>query len=202
MTWVRSAERDGNGEELRSGWGSDVDPEPALGEAERLDALQRLWTPWRMSYIRGDGRDLEGCPFCVLPGRGTQADAESLILHRGQLVYAILNAYPYNPGHLMLVPYRHLSDFDELSSAELHEVAELSQRAVRALKQDSGPQAFNIGLNVGGIAGAGIAEHLHQHVVPRWGGDTNFMPIIGQTRVLPELLEETYRRLAPIFAEA
>lgn len=174
---------------------------PEGSERGRLDDLQRLWTPWRMSYIRGDGTDLDGCPFCVLPERGRQADAESLILHRGTCVYAILNAYPYNPGHLMAVPYRHVSAFEELNRDELHEMADVSQRAVRALKAASGPHAFNIGINVGGVAGAGIADHIHQHVVPRWGGDTNFMPVIGQTRVLPELLEETYKRLAPAFSD-
>lgn len=166
-----------------------------------LGALQRLWTPWRMSYIKGEGKDLGGCPFCVLPGRDPQADAESLILRRGEHAYAILNAYPYNPGHLMTVPYRHVSGFDELTVDELHEMNDLCQQAVRVLKATGGPSAFNIGVNVGAIAGAGIADHIHQHVVPRWGGDTNFMPVIGQTRVLPELLLETYERLVPGFAE-
>ena len=165
-----------------------------------LDALQRLWTPWRMSYIRGEGKS-GGCPFCVLPAGDAEADREALIVHRGEAAYVILNAYPYNPGHLMVVPYRHVAGYDDLTTAELHEIADLCQRAVRALKDTSGPSAFNIGLNVGALAGAGIAEHIHQHVVPRWGGDTNFMPVIGQTRVLPELLEETYQRLAPAFAE-
>ena len=154
-----------------------------------------------MSYIKGEGKDLGGCPFCVLPGRGPEFDAESLILRRGDHAYAILNAYPYNPGHLMTVPYRHVSAFDELTLDELHEMNELCQMAVRVLKATGGPEAFNIGTNVGAIAGAGIADHIHQHVVPRWGGDTNFMPVIGQTRVLPELLLETYERLAPAFRE-
>ncbi|MDP9406112.1 MAG: HIT domain-containing protein [Actinomycetota bacterium] len=167
-----------------------------------LDALQRLWTPWRMGYIKGAKPGFEGCPFCVLPARGAEADAESLILHRGDHAFVILNAYPYNPGHLMAVPYRHVAGLDEVTPDELHEMADLCQRAVRALKAASGPHAFNVGINVGGLAGAGIADHLHQHVVPRWGGDTNFMPVVGQTRVLPELLEETYARLAPAFAAA
>ena len=169
---------------------------------DTLDALQRLWTPWRMGYIKGAGKDLGGCPFCVLPGRGADSDEESLILHRGEHAYVILNAYPYNPGHLMAVPYRHVAALDELTTGELHEIADLCQRAVRALKAASGPHAFNLGMNVGALAGAGIAEHIHQHVVPRWGGDTNFMPVVGQTRVLPELLEETYQRLAPAFRDA
>ncbi len=155
-----------------------------------------------MSYITGADRDFEGCPFCVLPDRGPEADADSLILFRGEVTYAILNAYPYNPGHLMAVPYRHTSELDALTATELHEMADLCQRAVRVLRAASGPTAFNIGINVGGVAGAGISDHIHSHVVPRWDGDTNFMPVIGQTRVLPELLEETYQRLAPGFADA
>jgi len=174
-------------------------------DGERLDSLQRLWTPWRMSYIKRDAgvdpRDVRGCPFCDLPDRGREADPESLILHRGDHAYAILNPYPYNPGHLMAVPYRHVAGLDELEPAELSELAQLCQRAVRALKVCSGPDAFNLGMNLGAVAGAGIAEHLHQHVVPRWSGDTNFMPVVSQTRVLPQLLEETYARLAPAFAE-
>ena len=170
-------------------------------EQEALDTLQRLWTPWRMGYIKGSAKDFEGCPFCVLPDRGADNDAASLILHRGEHAYAILNAYPYNPGHLMAVPYRHVPGLDDLTPEELHEMADLCQRAIRVLKATSGPDAFNVGVNMGAIAGAGIAEHVHQHVVPRWGGDTNFMPVIGQTRVLPELLEETYARLAPAFSE-
>ena len=155
-----------------------------------------------MSYVTAPDQASEGCPFCALPGSDSEHDRENLILHRGASAFAILNLYPYNPGHLMAVPYRHVADFADLTSEELHEVADLSQRGVRALRAASGAQAFNIGLNLGAIAGAGISEHLHQHVVPRWGGDTNFMPVIGQTKVLPELLTETYDRLAPAFAAA
>ena len=155
-----------------------------------------------MSYIRGEERSPEGCPFCVLPSRGGDRDRESLIVFRGDVAFVVLNAFPYNPGHLMAVPYRHLSDFDDLTPDELHELADLCQRGVRALRACSGTPAFNIGLNVGGVAGAGIADHLHQHVVPRWGGDTNFMPVIGRTRVLPETLLDTYDRLTPAFAAA
>ncbi len=169
---------------------------------QRLDTMQRLWTPWRMAYIRDPERKTTGCLFCALACRGDQDDRDSLILHRGELAFVVLNAYPYNPGHLMVVPFRHVAGFDELSADELDEVGRLSQRAVRALKVASGPHAFNIGINVGGLAGAGIADHIHQHVVPRWGGDTNFMPVIGHTRVLPELLEETYDRLSPAFAQS
>jgi ATP adenylyltransferase len=175
--------------------------EPHRVPAAPMDPLQRLWTPWRMAYIKDPSGTQSGCPFCVLPERDAADDREALIVHRGQLVFVILNAYPYNPGHLMSVPYRHVAEYDALSAQELNEMNVLCQRAVRALRAASGPHAFNIGLNVGAVAGAGIADHIHQHVVPRWGGDTNFMPVIGQTRVLPELLEETYDRLVPAFAE-
>ena len=171
-------------------------------DREQLDRMQRLWTPWRMAYVRDPDRKDTGCPFCELPARGPERDEDTLILHRGHHAFVILNAYPYNPGHLMIVPYRHFAAFEELDTPELHEIAELARRAVRALKACAGPHAFNIGWNVGGLAGAGIAEHLHQHVVPRWGGDTNFMPVVGQTRVLPQLLGETYALLRPAFAEA
>jgi ATP adenylyltransferase len=180
---------------------TDSAPSPGPVDAGRLDDLQRLWTPWRMSYIRGEPRAVEGCPFCVLPA-GELSDEEALIVHRGEHAYVILNAFPYNPGHLMAVPYRHVAGYDELADDEAAEMTALCRRGVRALKACSGPQAFNIGINAGQVAGAGIAEHIHQHVVPRWGGDTNFMPIIGHTRVLPELLAETYTRLRPAFKEA
>lgn len=173
-----------------------------MSQPERLDELQRLWTPWRLSYIKREDADrIEGCPFCVLPGRGPDRDAESLIVHRGECCFVILNAYPYNPGHFMSVPFRHVARFTELSPDELHEMTELCQRGVRALTKTSGPDAFNIGINDGQTAGAGIADHIHQHVVPRWDGDTNFMPVIGQTRVLPQMLDEAYGRLVPAFAE-
>ncbi|CAN5637422.1 HIT domain-containing protein [soil metagenome] len=171
-------------------------------DEQRLDSLQRLWTPWRLAYVKDPDREVTGCTFCVLPARGPEHDAESLIVHRGASTFVILNAYPYNPGHLMAVPYRHVSEFDGLTIDELHEMSDLCQRAVRALREASGPHAFNIGMNVGSLAGAGIADHIHSHVVPRWGGDTNFMPVVAQTRVLPELLEETYARLVPAFAHA
>lgn len=167
---------------------------------QRLDRLQRLWTPWRQAYVTDPDASSDGCPFCRLPDRGEEHDETSLIVHRGDVAFVILNAYPYNPGHLMIVPYRHIDDLVALSTAELHETAELAQRSVRVLRRATGAHAFNIGLNLGGLAGAGIADHVHQHVVPRWGGDTNFMPVIGQTRVLPELLAETYARIAPEFA--
>ena len=163
------------------------------------DRLQRLWTPHRMAYIRGEGKPSgegsadEGCPFCRIP---TLDDVEGLVVARGEAAFACLNLYPYNSGHLLLCPYRHVADYTELSADETVELAEFTKRAMRAVRAASGAQGFNIGLNQGLAAGAGIAAHLHQHVVPRWGGDANFMPIVGQTKVLPQLLEETRELLA------
>lgn len=169
---------------------------------ERLDELKRLWTPWRMAYILGPGEPDGRCPFCAMPERPAEKDAETLIVHRGETSFVVLNAYPYNPGHVMVVPYRHTADLDDLGDEEADEITALTRRAIRALRASTAPHGFNIGINMGAVAGAGIADHLHQHVIPRWGGDTNFMPVIGQTKVLPELLEETYSRLAPAFAAA
>jgi ATP adenylyltransferase len=166
------------------------------------DALQRLWTPHRMAYIRGAGKpsgtDPEGCPFDQLVELD---DAEALILARGKLVYAVLNLYPYNPGHLMVVPFRHVADYTDLTPAETVELAEFTQRAMTVIRGVSNPHGFNIGMNQGVVAGAGIAAHLHQHVVPRWGGDSNFMPVIGHTKVLPELLGETQALLHEAWAK-
>ncbi|WIX75700.1 HIT domain-containing protein [Amycolatopsis carbonis] len=161
------------------------------------DALQRLWTPHRMAYIKGqekpDDDEPDGCPFCRIPSLDDEA---ALILARGETVYAVLNLYPYNPGHLMVVPYRHVADYTDLTEAETRELAEFTQHAMRVVRAVSAAHGFNIGMNQGVIAGAGIAAHLHQHLVPRWGGDANFMPVIGHTKVLPQLLGETRKLLA------
>jgi ATP adenylyltransferase len=161
------------------------------------DAFQRLWTPHRMVYIGGEGKpasDAEHhCPFCELPSR---SDADALIISRGELAFTVLNLYPYNPGHLMVVPYRHVADYTDLTTDEVAEVALFTQRAMAALRAAARPQGFNIGMNQGVVGGAGSAAHLHQHVVPRWGGDMNFMPVIGQTKVLPQLLSDTRAMLA------
>lgn len=162
------------------------------------DAFTRLYTPHRMAYIKGEGKGGE-CPFCVIPA---MTDPDGLVVARGELVFAVLNLYPYNSGHLMLVPYRHVPGYDELTPAEAAEVAAMTQRALRVLKHATGAQGFNVGMNLGVVGGAGIAGHLHQHVVPRWGGDTNFMPVVGQTRVLPQLLPDTRDLLARAWAEA
>jgi ATP adenylyltransferase len=161
------------------------------------DGLERLYKPGRMAYIKGDGKpasDESGdCPFCRAPAL---PDDEGLVVARGALVYAVLNLYPYNTGHLMICPYRHVSDYTDLSAAEVAEFGLFTQRAMEVVRAVSAPDGFNIGMNQGYAAGAGIAAHLHQHVVPRWGGDTNFMPVVARTKVLPEELPETRRLLA------
>jgi len=170
------------------------EPQDGAGQA---DPFFRLWTPHRMAYIKGehkpDGSEPEGCPFCTIPA---MSDEDGLVVRRGQVSYAVLNLYPYNPGHLMVVPYRHVADYTDLADEEVAEVATLTRAAMRAVREASGAHGFNIGMNQGTVAGAGIAAHLHQHVVPRWGGDTNFMPVVGHTKVLPQLLRETRALLA------
>jgi ATP adenylyltransferase len=165
------------------------------------DDPERLWSPWRMTYIRGGDSDQPGgCLFCDLPAAGQDQDEANHLLARGQVSFVLLNAFPYNPGHLMVAPYRHLGEYEALTAQELAEIMGLVGQAIRALGQDSSPHGFNLGMNLGQVAGAGIADHLHLHLVPRWGGDTNFMPVVGQTKVLPELLAETYQRLRPHFS--
>nr|WP_245974686.1 HIT domain-containing protein [Thermomonospora umbrina] len=177
--------------------------EEEQGGAGAPDGFQRLWTPHRMAYIKGEGKPTgagpgDGCPFCEIPGMD---DEDGLIVARGASVFAVLNLYPYNSGHLMVVPYRHLADYTELDGPETLELADFTKRSLTALRKASGAQGFNVGLNLGGVAGAGIAAHLHQHVVPRWGGDTNFMPVIGHTKVLPQLLRDTRQLLADAWPE-
>jgi ATP adenylyltransferase len=161
------------------------------------DAFGRLWTPHRMVYIKGQDKpssdEQHDCPFCTAPNR---SDEDGLIVARGSLVFAVLNLYPYNSGHLMVVPYRHVSDYTDLDDAETVQFGTFTQTAVRVLRTVMAPHGFNIGMNQGVVAGAGIAAHLHQHVVPRWGGDTNFMPVVAQTRVLPELLSDARATIA------
>lgn len=174
----------------------ELEPQDGVGVD---DALQRLWTPHRLAYVQGgenkpDGDEPQGCPFCRLPG--LEDDEKALIVARGEAVFAVLNLYPYNPGHLMVVPYRHVADYTELTVPETTELAEFTQRAMTVVRSVSGAHGFNIGMNQGPIAGAGIAAHLHQHLVPRWGGDANFMPVIGHTKVLPQLLGQTRELLA------
>ncbi|MGH3327917.1 MAG: HIT family protein [Streptomycetales bacterium] len=172
------------------------EPQPQEGVGES-DAFRRLWTPHRMAYIKGENKpgntEADDCPFCRIP---RLSDREGLMIARGRCVYAVLNLYPYNGGHLMVCPYRHVADYTGLEEAETGELAAFTKRAMTALRAASAAEGFNIGLNQGGVAGAGIAAHLHQHVVPRWGGDTNFMPVVGHTKVLPQLLADTRELLA------
>jgi len=154
--------------------------------------VKRLWAPWRMAYVAG-ARAPGGCVLCSAPAAGD--DRTQLVLHRSALGYLILNAYPYASGHLMAVLYRHVSTLAEATADERAELMTLAALATTALGAEYGAEAFNVGLNQGRAAGAGIADHLHLHVVPRWGGDANFMAVIGEVRVLPETLSTTYDRL-------
>lgn len=161
------------------------------------DAFGRLWTPHRLAYIKGGVGD-ERCPFCVVPSLD---DSEGLVVLRGTSVFVVLNLYPYTAGHMMVVPYRHVPDYDELTADEAAEVALRTAQGLRVLRTAAGAQGFNVGMNLGTVAGAGIAGHLHQHIVPRWGGDTNFMPVVGHTKVMPELLGATRDMLAAAWAD-
>ena len=164
------------------------------------DRLQRLWTPYRMSYITGAVADREETaerksahPFIDIP---TRSDEDGLIVARGESVYAVLNLYPYNPGHMMVVPYRQVANLEDLTAAESTELMAYTQRAIRVVKHVSNPEGFNVGLNLGGVAGGSLADHLHQHIVPRWGGDANFITVVGGVKVMPQLLRETRALLA------
>lgn len=190
------------------------DPDQAEQDAERTildrgvgeqDHLQRLWTPYRMTYLaeapmkRGpnsSGKSEQ--PFTDIP---QLTDEDGLVVARGELVYAVLNLYPYNPGHLMVVPYRRVSELEDLTDAESAELMSFIQKAIRVIKNVSRPHGFNVGLNLGTSAGGSLAEHLHVHVVPRWGGDANFITIIGGSKVIPQLLRETRQLLATEWAK-
>jgi ATP adenylyltransferase len=176
-----------------------VDPEQTIVDrgVGDPDHLQRLWTPHRMNYIAEanvPGTSAESSePFSDIP---TMSDEDGLVVARGELVYAVLNLYPYNPGHLMVVPYRRISELEDLTEAESAELMAFTQKAIRVIKAVSRPHGFNVGLNLGHSAGGSLAEHLHMHVVPRWGGDANFITIIGDSKVIPQLLRDTRQLLA------
>jgi ATP adenylyltransferase len=176
-----------------------VDPEQTIVDrgVGDPDHLQRLWTPHRMNYIaetkvQGDSASSPE-PFSDIP---TMSDEDGLVVARGELVYAVLNLYPYNPGHLMVVPYRRVSELEDLTDAESAELMAFAQKAIRVIKAVSRPHGFNVGLNLGHSAGGSLAEHLHMHIVPRWGGDANFITIIGDSKVIPQLLRDTRQLLA------
>lgn len=157
-----------------------------------------LWAPWRLEYILSPKEPQ--CIFCVKPQQDD--DPANLILARGRHTFAILNRFPYNNGHLMVVPYRHVAVLSDLKPAELTEMMLVTQAAERVLTEHMSSDGLNIGMNVGVTAGAGIDDHLHLHIVPRWNGDTNFMPVIGETKVIPQALADTYRRLSGPLTEA
>jgi ATP adenylyltransferase len=158
------------------------------------DRWERLWTPHRLQYIKGENRppaaddDTDQCPFCKVP---EMSEPESLIVYRGVTCYVVMNLYPYNSGHILVVPYRHVPDYTDINDEEVHEFADLTRKAMTALRAAANPHGFNIGMNQGAIAGAGVAGHLHQHVIPRWGGDINFIATVGGTKTMPMLLEQS-----------
>ena len=157
--------------------------------------MEQIWAPWRIKYIQMEKP--EGCILCEKPKENN--DALNYILYRGDKNFVIMNSYPYNPGHLMIAPYRHIANLEELTDEELLEHFQIIGRATKLLKRVFNPDGFNIGINIGKVAGAGIAEHIHSHIVPRWQGDTNFMPVLSNVRVVPEALAETYKKLKDKF---
>ena len=153
---------------------------------------KQLWAPWRLEYIKQADEQL-GCVFCEAAAGD---DEEKLVVHRGELAFVLLNRFPYASGHLMVAPYRHVGEFGELTDDEALDIHRLAQGGIGALAQVYGPQGYNLGWNLGRIAGAGVVDHVHLHIVPRWAGDTNFMPVLADVKVLPEHLAETRRRVA------
>ena len=160
----------------------------------RSVANYRIWAPWRLAYVKDASKDFdEGCIFCTAPAQND--DRATLIVHRGERCFVILNKFPYTNGHLMVAPYEHLATLPALDGETVAEMMALAQRAIVVLDETYGPQGYNAGLNQGRIAGAGFEGHIHLHVVPRWAGDTNYMPVLADTRVMPQSLEETYDAL-------
>lgn len=169
------------------------DHDPGGQAREGFAGFDRLWTPHRMAYVVPALAADDGCPFCVMQGR---PDEESLVVATGERCFVVLNLHPYNPGHLMVLPQRHVADLEDLDDEESIELVRMTQTAIRVIREVSGPHAFNVGLNLGGVAGGSLSQHLHQHVVPRWSGDANFITVIGGTKTLPELLADTRDLLA------
>ena len=160
--------------------------------------MKRLWTPWRMPYLRSEDKRSDGCIFCL---KLKCSDHEEHILYRGETCYVTLNRYPYSNGHLMVIPNAHVNSLEDLDESTLSEMMQVVNRCLAALREVYAPHGFNVGVNLGKAAGAGIADHVHMHVVPRWTADTNFMPVVGNTRVIPELLDDAYACLKPIFVQ-
>jgi ATP adenylyltransferase len=161
--------------------------------------MEHLWAPWRMAYIDANAEKEQGCVFCVKPAQGQEQDKENLVLYRGERCFVLMNLFPYNNGHLMIAPYAHVPDIERLDAETLTEIMLTAQKSLAALRAAIHPDGFNMGINQGTVAGAGIADHVHFHVVPRWNGDTNFMPVLAETKVMPDYLENTYRQLKPYF---
>jgi ATP adenylyltransferase len=176
--------------------GLDWDIEGRKGS--EVVSMKRLWAPWRMEYILSD-QDKGDCIFC--PGDDRGQDEERLILHVGSQVMVVMNRFPYNNGHLLVAPIRHVSGLEHLSDEESLHVLLTVRRSIEVLRKVMGPDGFNVGLNLGRVAGAGMEEHMHFHIVPRWNGDTNYMTVFGDVRVVPEHLKETYRKLRPMFCD-
>jgi ATP adenylyltransferase len=162
--------------------------------------MKRLWTPWRMAYLKpAPGTKPRGCIFCAKRRARHTRDRENLVVWRGERAFVMMNLYPYTSGHLMVAPYQHTGDLDALDGETLQEMMLLVGMSIRALRALMKPQGFNVGINLGRAAGAGVADHVHIHVVPRWGGDTNFMPVLAEVRMIPELLPQTYDQLVEVF---
>jgi len=160
--------------------------------------VKKLWAPWRMAYLRGEGKE-DGCVFCNKPALDKSDDKKSLILFRGKHNFIIMNLFPYNNGHCMVVPYKHTGDFCDLNDDEMLELMQLAQLTIKVFKRVFNPEGINSGFNLGKAAGAGIRQHIHFHILPRWEGDTNFMPVLGETRVISEHISETYDKLKEAF---
>jgi ATP adenylyltransferase len=161
-------------------------------------ATQRIWAPWRLAYVKDTAKDSEQeCIFCAKPEAGD--DEASLIVHRGDRAFVILNLFPYTNGHLMIAPFEHIASIQAVPPGTTAEMMALAQRAIEVLEDKYEPHGFNVGFNQGRVAGAGVEHHIHMHVVPRWGGDTNFMPVLADTRVMPQTLEQTYEALRGSF---
>lgn len=159
--------------------------------------MEQLWTPWRREFVEGSDKRVGECFLCAIPAE--HDDRGNLLLLRAERVFVVLNRYPYNTGHLMVAPYAHTGDLANLEAPIADELMHVTQQSLDVLQQGYRPDGFNIGMNLGRVAGAGLPDHLHVHVVPRWGGDTNFMPVVADTKVLPESLDQTYDRLEPFF---
>ncbi|SNC60368.1 ATP adenylyltransferase [Kytococcus aerolatus] len=176
-------------------------PEDAADLPGVPDAFQRLWVPHRMAYL--DANPARGgaeppCPFCAAPAR---SDADGLVIARGEHCYVVMNLFPYNPGHLLVCPYEHVPEYLDIDGDALAEFSAMTRQAMRTLRSVTGCHGFNLGMNQGQVAGAGVAAHLHQHVVPRWTGDANFFPIVARTKAVPQLLEDARAQLAAAWPE-